>query len=244
VADLPLAGTRISVTRPRAQAAPLARALAALGADVSVVPLVEIAPPADRGPLDRALARIADYDWLVFTSANAVQALGDRLRAAGRARTAAVGPATAAALQAHGLEPQFVPERHAAEEVAAGLEPVNGLRVFLPQADLAGTGLAEELRRRGGRVDAVTAYRTVQATPPPSEVAELRSADAIVLASASAARSLAAQGGPGGALVVCIGPGTAAVAREVGFSVGLVADEASADGLVRALVAHFGEQTA
>jgi uroporphyrinogen-III synthase len=157
---------------------------------------------------------------------------------------AVVGSATATAARAAGLEPAFVPERFAAEEIAAGLEPVKGLRILLPQADLADPGLAEELRRRGAEVNAVVAYRTVEVEQTPEALAELRGADVVVLASGSAVRSLAAQGGPGGAAVVCIGPRTAAVAREVGFSVGVVADEASADGLVRALLAHFGEQTA
>lgn len=242
--ERPLAGRRIAVTRPLPQSRPLADALERLGARVSVVPLVEIAPVGDRGPIDAALARIGDYDWLVFTSANAVEAVGDRLRGARRARVAAVGPATASALRVFDIEPAFVPERHAAEEVAAGLEPLEGLRVLLPQADIADPGLAAELRQRGAHVDALAVYRTVRAVRSASELARIASADAVVLASGSAARSLAAQGGAVGALVVCIGPGTAAVAREVGFSVGLVADEASADGLVRALVAHFGEQTA
>jgi len=244
VGERPLAGRRIVVTRPEAQARPLADVLERLGARAAVVPLVEIAPPADPGPLDAALASLPSYDWVVFTSANAVAALRDRAQAAGLVRVAVVGPATAAAARAAGLEPSFLPERFAAEEIAAGLEPLHGLRVLLPQADLADPGLATELRARRAHVDAVVAYRTVELARSPAELAELRAADAVVLASSSAARSLAAQGGPGDALVACIGPRTAEEAREVGFSVGLVADESTADGLVRALVAHFGEQTA
>ncbi|HWQ24349.1 MAG TPA: uroporphyrinogen-III synthase, partial [Gaiellaceae bacterium] len=156
--------------------------------------------------------------------------------------------ATAAAVRALGVEPALVPSRFAAEEIAAGLPEPAGARVLLPQSDLASPRLAEELRRRGAFVDAIAAYRTVAVELPPEELAELARADAIVLASGSAARSLAAAFAAAGhppprALLVCIGPRTAEVAREVGLSVGLVADEATADGLVRAIAWRLGEQS-
>jgi uroporphyrinogen-III synthase len=87
----------------------------------------------------------------------------------------------------------------------------------------------------------VTVYRTVETERTPAELAELRAADALVLMSGSAARSLARHGGAGDALVVCIGPKTAAVAREVGLQVGLVAREATSEGIIHALTSHFGE---
>ena len=251
-ARLPLRGRRIAVTRPRRQAAPLAAELARLGAEVAVVPLVRI-EPSTGAELDAALRDLAGYDWLVFTSANAVAAVAERLAASPvrslatfEGRIAAVGPATAAAVRALGVEPAFVPPRFAAEEIAAGLRGLKGARLLLPQSDLASPRLAEALRRRGAVVDAVTAYRTVAVTPSPEELAALARADAIVLASGSAARSLAAALADAGrpppsALLVCIGPRTAEVAREVGLSVGLVADEASADGLVRAIASRLGE---
>jgi uroporphyrinogen-III synthase len=134
-----------------------------------------------------------------------------------------------------------VPEHFAAEPIVAGLEPLAGSRILLPQADIADPGLAEELRKRSAIVDAISAYRTAEVERTPGELAELRSADAVVLASGSAARSLASRGGAGGALVVCIGPKTADVAREVGLPVGFVAHEATAKGIIQALVSHFQE---
>jgi uroporphyrinogen III methyltransferase/synthase len=229
VAD-PLAGRRIAVTRPHDQAAPLAAALLDLGASVTVLPLIEIQSVGD-------VRAGTAYDWVIFTSVNAVAAVG----VPRGPRVATVGPVTAAAVREHGIEPAFVPERFAAEEIAAGLEPLAGARILLPQADLARPELAEELRRRGAVVDTVVAYRTVDVTCTAEQLAELRSGDAVVLASGSAARSLARQGGAGQALVLCIGPGTAEAARTAGLEVGLVAREATSEGIIHALTSHFGE---
>jgi len=238
VAEGPLAGRRIVVTRPERQAQPLAEALVALGAVVAVIPLVEIGA-AELPPLDPRA-----YDWIVLTSANGVAACRELLKGADGAHVAVVGPATAGALRDLGLEPAFVPDRFAADAIGAGLEPLAGARVLVAQADAADPSLTEELRARGAIVDAVVAYRTEQRVPREEERAELERADAIVLSSGSAARALGAAGGRGDpALVACIGPKTAAVAAEVGLNVGLVADEATADGIIRALQAHFGEST-
>jgi uroporphyrinogen-III synthase len=223
-------GRRIVVTRPREQAAALAAALLDLGASVTVLPLIDVQPVDD-------VQMAASYDWVVFTSANAVAAVG----APRGPRVATLGPATAAAVRELGVEPAFVPDRFAADEIASGLEPLAGTRVLLPQADLANPGLAEELRARGATVDAVTAYRTVSVERTSEELANLRAADAVVLASGSAAKSLARQGGAGSALVVCIGPTTADAARAAGLDVGLVAREATSQGIIHALTSHFGE---
>jgi uroporphyrinogen-III synthase len=240
VTERPLEGRRIVVTRPEAKS--LADELEQLGAEVSHVPLIEIRPPDDRGPLDEAIGRLDAYDWVVFTSVNAVAAVGLRLRGLGEAgRVAAVGPVTADSIRALGIEPSFVATR-ASDDIAAGLGQLTGARVLLPQADLADPRLAQELRGMGAEVDAVTAYRTVLVEPPLCGILPLRIAHAVVLASGSAVRSLAAAGGAGeDVLLVCIGPKTAAVAREVGLKVGLVADETTSDGIIRALVSHFGE---
>jgi hydroxymethylbilane synthase len=243
----PLAGRRIVLTRPRRQAGALASALAARGATVVEVPLVEIAPLEDMSALDAALASIQGYDWIIFTSANGVAAVADRLgaRRPPTTRVAAVGPATADAVARLGVEPAFVPDVFAAEEIAAGLGPIAGSRILVPQADIAPSDLAVELRARGAGVEAVAAYRTLPREPTSDEVAEVeRGADAIVIASGSAARSLAAsplRDAIGRALLVCIGPKTAAAARAVGLPVGLVADEATAEGIIEALMSHFGK---
>jgi uroporphyrinogen-III synthase len=226
VADAPLSGIAVVVTRPEAQARTLALELEGLGARVARVPLVEIAEVEDEAALDAAGRALASYDWVVFTSANGV-----------------LGPATANALRESGTEPTFV-GAGAAESIAAGLDSPEGARVLLLQADIAGPELADALRERGALVDAVTAYRTVGRVPTEAERQALDEADAIVLASGSAARSLAALEPAGaGALIACIGPKTASAAREVGLRVDLVADETTADGMIRALVEHYGEST-
>lgn len=242
MADSALAGLRIVVTRPREHAAALVDGLERHGAEATVVPLIAIEPVDDDGAYARLLER-GDHDWIVFTSANAVRAVGALLPRA-RARAAAVGPLTARALRELGVEPAFVPERFAADEIAAGLGPLEGARVLLPQSEIAEPVLADALRARGAAVDVVDAYRTVARMPTADERAALRDADAILLASGSAARALAAAlVSTGRTLVVCIGPSTAAVAREAGLDVGLVADEATGDGMIQALVSHFAEST-
>lgn len=241
MADNPLAGRRIVVTRPEAK--PLVDELVALGAEVTLVPLIEIRPADDRRALEDALARLETYDWLILTSVNTVAALGDSLHVglSPRVRVAAIGPVTADAIRERGIEPAFVATR-ASEDIAGGLGRIEGSRVLLPQADIADPHLADELRGKGAEVDAVIAYRTVLVEPPMWGILPLRIADAVVLASGSACRSLAAAGGAGeGVLLVCIGPKTAKVAREVGLKVGLVADETTSDGIIRTLVTHFGE---
>lgn len=241
MADQPLRGRRIVVTRPHGQAEELAAELESRGAMVLAMPLVAIEALSDAGALRAALEDIERYDWVVFTSANGVAAVRRLAADLGEARIAAVGPATAAAVRALALEPSFVPERFAGAEIVAGLEPLSGARILLPQADVADPGLAEELRSRGAIVDAIPAYRTVEVERSAPEIAAFRAADVVVLASGSAARSLASQGGAGDALIICIGPKTADVAREVGLPVGLVAREATSEGIIQALVTHFGE---
>ena len=242
MAEQPLDGRRIVVTRPEAK--PLADELERLGAEVTIVPLIEIRPAEDRRALEEAVRDMPRYDWIVLTSVNGVSAVSDGLVGpGGSARVAAVGPVTADAVRRHGVEPAFVAAR-ASDDIAGGLGELDGRRVLLPQADIADPALAEELRGQGAQVDVVVAYRTVHVEPPMWGILPLRIADAVVLASGSACRSLAAAGGAGGAaLLVCIGPKTAKVAREVGLHVGLVADETTADGIIRTLVSHFGENT-
>jgi uroporphyrinogen-III synthase len=247
VPDRPLAGRRIAVTRPREQGASLAAELERLGARAPLVPLVDVVPLDDPTELDHAVRKLGRYDWIVFTSVNGVAAFRERLPSGvrlGSVNVAAVGPATAAAVRELGVEPAFVPQRFEGAAIADGLGKLEGMRVLVPQGDLASPLLDEELRERGAVVDAVVAYRTAAREPSADELGELDTADAIVLASGSAARSLASLAGRapgiGTAFHVCIGPRTAEVAREEGLTVDLVADEASADGIIQALTTHFG----
>ena len=260
---LPLAGKRIAITRPMAQAAALADKLAALGAWPIIFPTIQIAPVDDYAPLDAALRQLDQYQWIVFTSANAVAIFWERLRRHLPARVpaaggftglvpaalqfAAVGPATARALEKHGASAKIVPDEYVAEALAAGLGDVAGRRILLPHAELARDALADELRRRGATVDEIAIYRTLPAAPDPRSLAELkRGVDAITFTSASAARNFALviagetlASGP--AIIACIGPVTAAAAKQAGWPAGVVAAEYTLDGLVAALAEHFGQ---
>ncbi len=261
----PLAGRKIVVTRSRAQARALRELLEADGADVIEVPAIRIAPPDDYGPVDAAIDRLAEYQWIVFTSQNAVGAFIDRLlqaRAGGaedlnRLRIAAIGPATARALLAHGLRPSLAPERFVAEalvdafarEAVAGGVPgdLRGTRVLLPRAAEARSVLPDGLRALGASVDVVAVYRVeVERDQPPEVWRRLSGLDAVTFTSPSTVRNLVELMGAetsrllGGALVACIGPVTAAAAQACGLTVGLVADTYTVPGLAEALRRRLG----
>jgi len=250
----PLAGWRVVVTRPEAQAPPLAAALRARGAEVVELATIRVEDPADGGAALRRSAAAADrFDWVVFTSANAVgrffAALPDAGWPAG-VRLAAIGSGTAQALRLRGVEADLVPGRYVGEALVAGFPPgFPGGRVLLPRAAVARDVVPEGLRRLGWAVDVVEAYRTVPATPPPGALARARGADAIVFTSSSTVtglRSLVpARHVP--PVVVSIGPVTSATLRAAGLTVTVEAGVHSLDGLVDALVdwvgAHPGPPT-
>jgi uroporphyrinogen-III synthase len=243
----PLAGRRVAVTRPGERAAGLTAALEALGAEVLAAPAIAVAPPASYAALDAALAAAGRYDWLALTSAAAVDAVADRLHAAGTTlpdppRVAAVGRATAAAARARLGRVDLVPALHAADGLADALPAARGARVLFPCADRARDALPSVLRARGATVDRVVAYRTVDAPPEAlAAVAACAAAgtlDAVVVASPSAAGALArACGGDAARLrAVCIGPTTADACRALGVPVAGVAAEPTDAALVAAVV--------
>lgn len=253
----PLFGQRVLVTRTREQAGALSSRLRALGAEAVELPTIHVAPPEDWAPLDAAIAGLPGTGWIVFTSANGVGHFWERLRAAGldaRAlhgiRLAAIGPATAAALEARGLQPDLVPDEYVAEAVAAGLGEVRGLRVLLPRADIARPALAGLLREAGAEVVEVSAYRTLRPEIEPATLrALLAGVTVATFTSSSTVRNLAAAARDAGldlpvalahALIACIGPITAQTAREHGLPVHLVAEEYTVEGLVAALVKVVG----
>lgn len=188
----PLCGKRILVTRPRAQAGKLCQRLAALGAQPIRFPTIEIAPPENYTALDNAIATLADYDWLVFTSVNGVAAFWSRPDLPGfkdlvGLNIAAVGPATARALTARGVVVATLPKKFAASHLPGSLGDVRGQRVLFPHSDLARETLAAELRHQGAVVEEVIAYRTLPARPDVRGLAELRrGVDALTFTSPSA----------------------------------------------------------
>jgi uroporphyrinogen III methyltransferase/synthase len=254
----PLFGWRVLVPRTQAQSGPTVERLASYGATADVVPTIAVEPPRTPHQMDKAVRGLVTgrYEWVGFTSVNAVEAVRAKFREYGldaRAfsglKVAAVGGVTAQALREWGIEPDLVPS---GEESAAGLladwppydevlDPID--RVFLPRADIATESLVEGLQAAGWQVDDVTAYRTVRAAPPPAPVRDAIKAgafDAVVFTSSSTVRNLVGIAGkPHPATVVAvIGPATAAAAEELGLRVDVVAAEASAPALVDALAAH------
>jgi uroporphyrinogen-III synthase len=254
-----LAGRRIVVTRQPGQASTLVRLLEERGARVLEVPAIQIVPPADPGPLDAALASLERYDWLVFTSANAVRAVISRIMVLGLPpqigfrgpRIASVGSSTSVAIRsafpadAVALEPP-------ADHRAAGLVQAfagrgcRGARVLVPASSRAREELAAGLRELGAQVDAVSAYATVEPEDLRERVAGCLAEgfDAVAFASPSAVEGFTAASGEAsrGLPAVVIGPTTAAAARAAGLDVRATASPSTAEGLVEALELWLGRR--
>lgn len=241
----PLVGCTVVVTRAAEQAGPLVAMLQEAGAEVVEVPLIRTVPPDDGGAaLRSALADLGRYAWVIVTSPNGAVAVRDHLRKrpVGHPLVAAVGPATAATLD---RVVDLIPDRHLAEGLLEVFPdaPADGGRVLLPQADRARPALADGLRARGWEVDAVVAYRTVPVEPAPEVRQAVSVADALLLASGSAAESWARSFGTWTPpVVVTIGPITSAAARRLGLKVHAEATDHSLGGLVNALSAAIGAQ--
>jgi len=243
----PLFGKRIVVTRAREQASDLVERLHRLGAETVELPAITIDEPDDGGAALRAAAdglRAGAYEWVVFTSVNSVERFSGLLRDArdfGATNVAAIGPGTGDALRRFGIDADLVPERFVAESLVEAFPSGSG-GVLLPRAAVARDVLVEGLRQKGWDVDVVTAYRTRAAEPSSSALAEAGKADAITFTSSSTVTNFLQVAGLDAvpAVVVCIGPVTAATAREAGLTVDVVAEEHTIEGLVEALVAALG----
>jgi uroporphyrinogen III methyltransferase/synthase len=247
---LALFGLRIVVTRAAGQAGVLASRLCALGAEAIELPTIEIQPAADYGPLDRAIAHLAAYDWLIFTSANGVRAFVERMdRSAAdlrslRARICAIGPATRAAIEGLHLKVDLMGAEYVAEGLLKAFEghPVDGARILLPRAAVARDVIPVELARRGARVDVVEAYRTVAPEGAAARAREIfgggRKPDWIAFTSSSTVQNFVSVAGAealAGVRVASIGPVTTRTARELGIEVAVEARAFTIEGLVEAL---------
>jgi uroporphyrinogen III methyltransferase / synthase len=245
---LPLFGISIVVTRARAQAAELSDELRHLGARVLELPAIELRPLEDYSALDEAIAHLRDYDWLIFTSTNAVEFFLARARDVRgiRGRICAIGSATRAALEAAHLMPDLVPAEASSEGVAHAFRQIGvaGTRVLLPRAAEAREVIPETLRTLGATVDVVDAYRNVI---PPDAAARAqkifsapRKPDWITFTSGSTVKNVLAVAPPGAldnVKVASIGPATSAVLRKHGLPVNAEATEASVPGLIAAITA-------
>ncbi|MBP0460713.1 uroporphyrinogen-III synthase, partial [Streptomyces montanisoli] len=255
----PLFGWKVLVPRTKEQAASLSDQLRSYGAVPHEVPTIAVEPPRTPQQMERAVKGLVTgrYEWIAFTSVNAVKAVREKFeeygldaRAFAGIKVAAVGEATAASLVDFGVKPDLVPS---GEQSAAGLledwppydpvfDPID--RVFLPRADIATETLVAGLIELGWEVDDVTAYRTVRASPPPAETREAIKGggfDAVLFTSSSTVRNLVGIAGkPHNVTVIaCIGPATAKTAEEHGLRVDVMSPEPSVHRLAEALAA-FG----
>ncbi|HVV47446.1 MAG TPA: uroporphyrinogen-III synthase, partial [Bryobacteraceae bacterium] len=246
---LPLFGKRIVVTRAAEQAGALTAMLHQLGADVIELPTIEIRPAADYAALDAAIARLPEYDWLIFTSVNGVRFFLDRLDASKsdlrsiRGRLCAIGPATRDSLERFHLKVDVMAEEYVAEGLlrALGAFDLSKAKVLIARAAVARDILPEELRRRGAQVDVVEAYRTAA----PENLAEHARGvleakpDWITFTSSSTASNLIAACGAGtlsGVRVASIGPVTSATLRDAGVEVTAEANPHTIRGLVDRII--------
>jgi uroporphyrinogen III methyltransferase/synthase len=243
----PLFGRRVVVTRAREQASDLVAALRAEGADTIEVPAIAIGDPADGGArLRQAADEVATYDWVVFTSANAVRRFFPLLRdtrALGGVQVAAIGPGTADVLAEHHVVADLVPERFVAESlIEAFPSPPDDRvgRILIPRAAVAREILPDALRADEWEVDVVEAYRTQPGEVTDDERKAVADADIITFTSSSTVTNFVDAFGAAAAppVVACIGPITAATARERGLTVDVEADVHTIEGLVDAIVAY------
>ncbi|MCB0919623.1 MAG: bifunctional uroporphyrinogen-III C-methyltransferase/uroporphyrinogen-III synthase [Actinobacteria bacterium] len=254
----PLFGWRVLVPRTKEQAASLSDQLRSYGAVPVEVPTISVEPPRTPQQMDRAVQGLVTgrYEWVVFTSTNAVRAVCSRFseygldaRSFAGLKVAAIGEQTAAALRAFGVSPDLIP---AGEQSSMGLleewpdydslvDPIN--RVFLPRADIATETLVAGMQERGWEVDDITAYRTVRASPPPAEIREAIKTggfDAVLFTSSSTVRNLIGIAGKPHAVtsIACIGPQTAKTAEEHGLNVDVLASSPSVAQLAADLAEH------
>ena len=251
---LPLIGKRILITRAWGQAEEFASLLEDYGAEVVAFPTIEIAPPEDWQPLDKAIEKINSYDWVIFTSVNGVRFFAQRLKEKGVNMAAlagkkicAIGPRTQKELEKMGLSVHFRPSEYRAEGVAEGLraQGIQGKSILLPRAREARRILPETLREAGALVDEVEVYRTVKPAKGKKSLAAIlkRGIDVVVFTSSSTVRNfmelLSDKTALNGVKVATIGPVTGETARDYGLEPVISPSEYTIPGLVQAIVEHF-----
>jgi uroporphyrinogen III methyltransferase/synthase len=236
-----LRGKTVVITRAASQSAELRTGLEDLGARVIECPTIHIVPPASWKPVDDAIRRLNTYNWLLFTSANAVEQFMDRMGSRRPAiPIAVVGSSTGKRLGAWGLKPSLVPADFRAEGLLeAFAENLVGTRILFPRAEVARELLPEELRRRGATVDVVTVYRTVKALVGNiGEILETERVDCIVFTSPSTIPEDLHMLPTGTALAV-IGPVTREAAVLMGLKPDIVPVESTVPALVKAIKEYF-----
>lgn len=250
--QLPLFGKRILITRTRKQASRLAEALEAFGAEPVEFPLIQIEPVGESEELQRAIKDLNSYDWIIFTSANAVEIfmealLARELDARNFAGTnlACIGSVTAVKLLDYGIHADLVPHRYIAEEIAKALGDVSSLRILLPRADKARPYLKDELERRGAVVDNIIIYHTTFRKPTSEELESLRYIDLVTFTSPSTVENFVRVLQEEGVqleervLFASIGPITTLTARKLGLSIHIESPVHTTEDLVSAILAYY-----
>jgi uroporphyrinogen III methyltransferase/synthase len=241
---------KVLITRPRAQSTEFGTALQQAGFESIYFPVIEIHPVEDFSELDKALAEIERYAWLVFTSVNAVDVVFDRIVVGAKphldhVKIAAIGPKTAEALRLRGIEPFFMPDEYVGEAILPGLGDLRGKWVLLPRAEIARQALPEAIVSGGGVAHEIIVYQTLPAEVNAEGLAALKAGvDWVTFTSPSTVQSfvqVCRQNGldplnlPGNPKTACIGPITEKAAREEGLMVDVVAAEYTTDGLIEAM---------
>lgn len=248
----PLFGKSILVTRSRTQASALSKLLTEKGAQPVELPAIEICDVPDPQELDRAITDLADFDWVIFTSANGVEAVWNRLvvsgkdaRQFGSVKIGAIGPATAQALEERGLYPDFMPVDYTSQGLVSGLAErnISGCRILLPRADIAPGDLVDGIQELGAETHEATAYLTktpADTNPAARQMLMDGEIDIVTFTSSSTVTNLIKVLGDDRSMlrktkIACIGPVTAVTAEQAGLKVDIVAQEATIPGLVAAI---------
>ncbi|HEN20660.1 MAG TPA: uroporphyrinogen-III C-methyltransferase [Desulfobacteraceae bacterium] len=256
----PLFGKRIIVTRAREQASGFIKVLRDLGTECIEFPTIRIVSPESWAALDRAIAELETFQWLLFSSVNGVKYFLERMKFHGKdvrdikgLKIAAIGPMTAGVWNDMGIIPDLIPGEYRAEGIVECFRrlDVKGSRILFPRAEKAREILPEELKSMGAEIDVVPAYRTVRPDDDIDRIREMLSSgsvDVVTFTSSSTVTNFVEMFRSDGesffkwmesVTVACIGPITANTARENGLSVGIVAPEYTVDGLAKTILEHF-----
>ena len=255
--DQPLLGRRVVVTRARAQASDLIQRLSALGAECLEYPTIKIEPPDDLTPLDHAIAKLSEFDWLVFTSVNGVESFFKRLftknldvRVLGHLKTAVIGPATAAKLQSYGLHSDIMPDTFRAESIIEAFkdQSLQDTNILLPRAAEARAVLPVELRKMGAKVLEIAVYQTQPVVGHAEQLIkhlEAGQVNMVTFTSSSTVNNFKAlipsdrfNSLMDGVAIASIGPITSETAEKLGFNVSIQAQDYTIDGLCKAILQH------
>lgn len=256
--------SKVLITRPRQQAKVFADALSAAGFEPIFFPVIQIRPMDDLSPLEEAMPHLDTYDWVIFTSANAVDVFFDRFpsplgtrarkgrgakgegRGTDKPKIAAIGPKTEASLKARGVTVDFVPEEYVDEAILSGLGDIEGKWILLPRAEIAREILPQQISAAGGIVHEIAIYQTLPDQPDEEGLAALRSGvDVVTFTSPSTVENflvLTKQAGidpfnlKGNPLFACIGPITKKAAEKEGLTVALMPENYTVEGLVESII--------